>query len=81
LGKRTSTWNTDFNKSSFKVPALGYGVGTFGGEGPPFSAWGNTDVAGSRRIVYICLGAGVNLFDIEQVVQTLDGLIREGKLP
>ena len=26
--------------SGFKVPALGFGAGTFGGKGPLFSAWG-----------------------------------------
>ena len=50
-------------RSGFKVPVLGFGAGTFGGHGPLFSAWGNTDVAGARRIVDICLDAGVNLFD------------------
>ncbi|MDB5828253.1 MAG: aldo/keto reductase [Variovorax sp.] len=54
-------------KSGFKVPALGFGAGTFGGQGPLFSAWGNTDVAGARRIVDICLDAGVNLFDTADV--------------
>ncbi len=54
-------------KSGFKVPALGFGAGTFGGQGPLFSAWGNTDVAGARRIVDICLDAGVNLFDSADV--------------
>ncbi len=54
--------------SGFKVPALGFGAGTFGGEGPLFSAWGNTDVAGARRIVDICLDAGVNLFDTRRRV-------------
>jgi aryl-alcohol dehydrogenase-like predicted oxidoreductase len=29
-------------KSGFKVPVLSFGVGTFGGKGPLFSAWGNT---------------------------------------
>ncbi|MDL9997664.1 aldo/keto reductase [Variovorax sp. J22P240] len=53
--------------SGFKVPALGFGAGTFGGEGPLFSAWGNTDVAGARRIIDICLDAGVNLFDTADV--------------
>lgn len=53
--------------SGFKVPALGFGAGTFGGQGPLFSAWGNTDVAGARRIVDICLDAGVNLFDSADV--------------
>ncbi len=30
--------------SGFKVPVLGFGTGTFGGKGPLFSAWGNTEV-------------------------------------
>ena len=54
-------------RSGFKVPALGFGAGTFGGQGPLFSAWGNTDVQGARRIVDICLEAGVNLFDTADV--------------
>jgi len=54
-------------RSGFKVPALGFGAGTFGGRGPLFSAWGNTDVAGARRIVDICLDAGVTLFDTADV--------------
>jgi aryl-alcohol dehydrogenase-like predicted oxidoreductase len=54
-------------RSGFKVPALGFGAGTFGGQGPLFSAWGKTDVAGARRIVDICLDAGVNLFDTADV--------------
>ena len=44
-------------RSGFKVPALGFGAGTFGGEGPLFSARGDTDVAGASRIVDICLDA------------------------
>ena len=54
-------------RSGFKVPALGFGAGTFGGQGPLFSAWGNTDVAGARRMVDLCLDAGVNLFDTADV--------------
>lgn len=54
-------------RSGFRVPALGFGAGTFGGQGPLFSAWGNTDIAGARRIVDICLDAGVNLFDTADV--------------
>ncbi|HEY0915823.1 MAG TPA: aldo/keto reductase [Solimonas sp.] len=53
--------------SGFKVPALGFGAGTFGGQGPLFSAWGNTDIAAARRIVDICLDAGVSLFDTADV--------------
>lgn len=54
-------------RSGFKVPALGFGAGTFGGQGPLFGAWGNTDEAAARRIVDICLDAGVNLFDTADV--------------
>ena len=54
-------------RSGFRVPALGFGAGTFGGKGPLFSAWGDTGEAGARRIVDICLDAGVNLFDTADV--------------
>jgi len=54
-------------RSGFKVPALGLGTGTFGGKGPLFSAWGRTDVAEARRLVDICLDAGMNLFDSADV--------------
>ena len=54
-------------RSGFKVPALGFGAGTFGGKGPLFSAWGNTDVEQARRLIDICLDAGVNLFDSADV--------------
>jgi aryl-alcohol dehydrogenase-like predicted oxidoreductase len=54
-------------RSGFKVPVMGFGAGTFGGQGPLFSAWGNTDVAGARRIVDICLDACITLFDSADV--------------
>jgi len=53
--------------SGFKVPALGFGAGTFGGSGPVFNAWGTTDAHEARRLVDICLDAGVNLFDTADV--------------
>ena len=49
--------------SGFKVSALGFGAGTFGGKGPLFSAWGNTDVEQARRLIDISLEAGLNFFD------------------
>ena len=49
--------------SGFTVPVLSFGTGTFGGKGELFGAWGNTDVAEARRLVDICLDAGVSLFD------------------
>jgi aryl-alcohol dehydrogenase-like predicted oxidoreductase len=53
--------------SGFRVPALGFGAGTFGGRGPLFSAWGNTDVDEARRLVDLCLDAGVSLFDTADI--------------
>ncbi|APR79469.1 Oxidoreductase [Minicystis rosea] len=54
-------------RSGFQVPVLGFGAGTFGGKGPLFSAWGNTDVSGAQRLVDVCLDAGVTLFDSADV--------------
>ena len=53
--------------SGLKVPALCFGAGTFGGPGPLFGAWGNTDAAKRARLVDICLDAGVTLFDTADV--------------
>ncbi|MGO4404879.1 aldo/keto reductase [Bosea sp. RAF48] len=53
--------------SGLKVPALSFGAGTFGGQGPLFSAWGNTDAKEAHRLVDICLEAGLNLFDTADV--------------
>jgi aryl-alcohol dehydrogenase-like predicted oxidoreductase len=54
-------------RSGFKVPALGFGAGTFGGKGPLFSAWGNSDESDAKRLIDLCLDAGVNLFDTADV--------------
>jgi aryl-alcohol dehydrogenase-like predicted oxidoreductase len=53
--------------SGFRVPVLGLGAGTFGGQGPLFSAWGNTGESEARRLVDICLEHGVSLFDSADV--------------
>ena len=53
--------------SGLKVPALTFGAGTLGGKGEFFQAWGETDAAGARRIVDICLDAGVTMFDSADV--------------
>ena len=53
--------------SGLRVPALSFGAGTFGGSGPLFSHWGNSDAKEARRLVDICLEAGVNLFDTADV--------------
>ena len=54
-------------RSGLKVPVLSFGAGTFGGSGPLFGAWGNTDVAQACRLVDICLEAGMTLFDTADV--------------
>jgi len=54
-------------RSGFKVPALGFGTGTFGGKGLLFSAWGNSDKQEAKRLIDICLDAGANLFDSADV--------------
>lgn len=53
--------------SGLKVPALSFGCGTFGGKGPLFGAWGDTDVAQAKRLIDICLEAGLTLFDTADV--------------
>ena len=50
-------------RSGFLVPALTLGTGTFGGGNEFFKAWGASDVAEARRLVDICLEAGLNMFD------------------
>jgi aryl-alcohol dehydrogenase-like predicted oxidoreductase len=50
-----------------EVPVLSFGTGTFGGTGPLFSAWGDTDTVQARRLIDICLEAGVTLFDTADV--------------
>lgn len=61
--------------SGLKVPVLSLGTGTFGGRGTLFSAWGHTDVAEARRLVDLCLDAGVNLFDSADIYS--DGAAEE----
>ena len=53
--------------SGLRVPALSFGTGTFGGQGPLFSAWGQSDETEARRLIDICLDAGVTLFDTADV--------------
>ena len=54
--------------SGLKVSALSFGTGTFGaGDHPFFGKWGSSDLVQARRLVDICLDAGVNLFDSADV--------------
>jgi aryl-alcohol dehydrogenase-like predicted oxidoreductase len=53
--------------SGFTVPVLSFGTATFGGKGPLFSAWGDTDAKEARRLIDICLDAGLTMFDTADV--------------
>ena len=70
--------------SGLKVPVLSFGTGTFGGGNEFFKAWGDTDVAAAKRLIDICLEAGVNLFDTADVYsdgqsESILGKALEGK--
>ena len=54
-------------RSGFKVPALSFGTGTFGGRGKFFEAWGSSDAQEATRLVDVCLDAGLTLFDSADV--------------
>jgi len=53
--------------SGLNVPVLSFGTATFGGVGDFFKAWGTTQLEDARRMVNLCLDAGVNLFDTADV--------------
>lgn len=62
-------------RSGFKVPALTFGTGTFGGKGDFFKAWGETGAKEATRLVDICLEAGVTMFDSADIYS--DGVSEE----
>ena len=53
--------------SGIKIPVLSFGTATFGGEGKFFKAWGETQLDEAKKLVSICMDAGVNLFDTANV--------------
>lgn len=61
--------------SGLMVPALSFGTATFAGRGDFFGAWGDTDAKAARRLLDICLEAGVTLFDSADVYS--DGAAEE----
>jgi len=54
-------------KSGLKVPELCFGAGTFGTSGEFFEAWGKTSEDEAKRIIDICMDAGLNFFDTADV--------------
>lgn len=61
--------------SGIKVPVLSFGTATFGGKNEFFKAWGSTQVEEAKRLVDICLEAGVNMFDTADIYS--DGVAEE----
>lgn len=53
--------------SGLRVPALSFGAGTFGGQGPLFGAWGTIDAPEASRMIDISMEAGLNMFDSADV--------------
>jgi aryl-alcohol dehydrogenase-like predicted oxidoreductase len=53
--------------SGFKVSAICFGTGTFGGGTEFFKAWGSTGVEEAKRLIGLCLDAGVNIFDTADI--------------
>jgi len=49
-------------RSGLKVSSLAFGTATFGGVGA-LSKWGATDTAEARRLLDVCLDAGINTVD------------------
>jgi aryl-alcohol dehydrogenase-like predicted oxidoreductase len=54
-------------RSGLNVPVLSFGTATFGGTSDFFKAWGSTGVAEARKLINICLDAGLNFFDTANV--------------
>lgn len=61
--------------SGLKVSELSFGTGTFGGGNEFFKAWGNTQTDDAKKLIGLCLDAGINLFDTADAYS--DGLAEE----
>lgn len=53
--------------SGLRVPVLSFGTATFGGGNEFFKAWGSTQADEAKRLINLCLDAGVNWFDTADV--------------
>jgi aryl-alcohol dehydrogenase-like predicted oxidoreductase len=56
-------------RSGLQVSVLSFGTMTFGGEGH-FRGMGNIQVEEARRMIDVCIEAGINLFDTADVYST-----------
>jgi aryl-alcohol dehydrogenase-like predicted oxidoreductase len=57
----------ELGQSGLKIPVLSFGTATFGGTTSTAKAWGSTQVAEAKRLVDICIDAGLNHFDTADV--------------
>src|ERR1700683_2303636 len=57
----------NLGRAGVKVSTLCFGLATFGGGNEFFKAWGSTGVAEAKRLIGICLDAGINVFDTADV--------------
>ena len=53
--------------SGLNVPVLSFGTATFGGGNEFFKAWGETQLDEAKRLINLCIDAGVNFFDTANV--------------
>jgi aryl-alcohol dehydrogenase-like predicted oxidoreductase len=53
--------------SGLTVPVLSFGTATFGGGNDFFKAWGSTQAKDAKRLIELCMDAGVNFFDTADV--------------
>ena len=53
--------------SGMSVPVLSFGTATFGGGNEFFKAWGTTQLDEAKKLVGLCMDAGVNFFDTANV--------------
>jgi aryl-alcohol dehydrogenase-like predicted oxidoreductase len=73
--------------SGLIVPALSFGTATFGGGNEFFKSWGSTQTEEAKRLIHLCMDAGVNFFDTansysnglseEILAQALEGIPRD----
>jgi len=66
-------------RSGLKVPELCFGAGTLGTSGEFFEAWGKTSEYEARKLIDICMEAGLNFFDTADVYSDGGSEIALGK--
>ncbi|MGA3236717.1 MAG: aldo/keto reductase [Bryobacteraceae bacterium] len=65
----------NLGSAGLKVSSLCFGLATLGGGNEFFKAWGSTGVKEAKRLLGVCLDAGINVFDTADIYS--DGLSEE----